>query len=71
MPGMARESNTTAFALATMSRGIKMKMSLNFEKAWLDIYYMLEDNAFDQSKVFHANDGTLWIGTQQFAPIPF
>ena len=48
-----------------------MKMSLNFEKAWLDIYYMLEDNAFDQSKVFHANDGTLWIGTQQFAPIPF
>ena len=47
------------------------KMSLDFEKAWLDIYWMLEDNAFDHSKVFHANDGSLWIGNTQFVEVPF
>ena len=47
------------------------KMSLDFEHAWLDIYSMLEDNAFDSSKVFHSNDGSVWIGKSQFAEVPF
>lgn len=46
-------------------------MSLEFEHAWLDIYLMLEDNAFDSSKVFHSSDGTVWIGQTQFAEVPF
>jgi hypothetical protein len=46
-------------------------MSLDFEHAWLDIYFMLEDNAFDQSKVFHSNDGSVWIGKSQFVEVPF
>lgn len=48
-----------------------MKMSSNFEHAWLDIYLTFEDNAFDQSKVFHANDGSLYIGKTQFVEVPF
>lgn len=48
-----------------------MKMSLDFEHAWLDIYHTFEDNAFDQSKVFHASDGSLWIGKSQFVEVPF
>ena len=48
-----------------------MKMSLDFEHAWLDIYYTFEDNAFDQSKVFHASDGSLWIGNTEFVEVPF
>lgn len=71
MPELARESNTTAIALATMSRGIEMKMSLDFEHAWLDIYSVFEENAFDHSKVFHANDGSLYIGKTQFVEVPF
>lgn len=46
-------------------------MSLDFEHAWLDVYFMLEDNAFDQSKVFHSGDGSVWIGNSQFAEVPF
>ena len=47
------------------------KPSLDFEHAWLDIYFMLEDNAFDHSRVYHANDGTVWVGQTQFAEVPF
>jgi hypothetical protein len=47
------------------------KMSLDFEHAWLDIYFMLEDNAFDSSRVFHSNDGSVWIGKSQFVEVPF
>jgi hypothetical protein len=54
-----------------ITKGKKMKMSLDFEKAWLDIYWMLEDNAFDHSKVFHSNDGSIWIGKTQFVEVPF
>jgi hypothetical protein len=49
----------------------RMKMSSDFEHAWLDIYLTFEDNAFDQSKVFHANDGSLYIGKTQFVEVPF
>ena len=44
-----------------------MKMSLDFEKAWLDIYWMLEDNAFDSSRIMYLDhgmavaDGALWM----------
>jgi hypothetical protein len=54
-----------------ITKGNKMKMSKDFEHAWLDIYLTFEDNAFDQSKAFHANDGSLWIGKTQFVEVPF
>ena len=54
------------------SKRKKMKKpSLEFEHAWLDIYFMLEDNAFDSSRVFHSNDGSVWIGKSQFVEVPF
>ena len=37
-------------------------MSLDFEKAWLDIYYMMEDNAFDSSRIMYLDDGTAIAG---------
>ena len=33
-----------------------MKKSLDFEKAWLDIYWMLEDNAFDSSRIMYLDN---------------
>ena len=47
------------------------RMSLDFEHAWLDIYWMMEDNAFDHRWAYHANDGSIYIGTTQFVEVPF
>ena len=47
------------------------RMSLDFEHAWLDIYHMLEDNAFDHRWAYHANDGSIYIGGTQFVEVPF
>ena len=43
-----------------------MKMGVEFEKAWLDIYYTLEDQAFDYSRVMYLDediivDGVRWM----------
>jgi hypothetical protein len=37
-------------------------MSVNFEKAWLDIYFMLEDNALDSLHIMYLDDGTAMAG---------
>ena len=37
-------------------------MSVDFEKAWLDIYFMLEDNAMDSSRIMYLDDGTAIAG---------
>ena len=34
-----------------------MKMSLVFEKAWLDNYFMLEDQAMHHSRIMYLDDG--------------
>lgn len=47
------------------------KMSLDFEHAWLDIYYTFEDNAFDSSQVHYANNGSIYIGGTEFVEVPF
>ena len=39
-----------------------MKMTLDFEKAWLDIYFMLEDEAFDSTHIMYLDDGTAIAG---------
>ena len=41
------------------------KFSVDFEKAWIDIYYMMPDNAFDYSRVMYLDedimvDGIRW-----------
>lgn len=41
-------------------------MSLDFEKAWLDVYHALPDNAFDYSRVMYLDediivDGIRWM----------
>ena len=54
----------------------KQKMS-ELNKAWRDVYYMLEDNAFDYvgKPFYNDNDGTvqLWNGSQfiTYAEVPF
>jgi hypothetical protein len=42
-------------------------------KAWRDIYYMLEDNAFDYvGKPFvNDNEGTLTFEGRKYAEVPF
>jgi hypothetical protein len=40
--------------------------SVDFEKAWLDVYFMLEDQAFDYSRVMYLDqdiivDGVRWV----------
>ncbi len=46
------------------------KTSLDFEKAWLDIYFMLEDNAFDMSRVFYLRDSIIVDG-KEWVEVPF
>ena len=42
-----------------------MAMSIELEKAWIDIYHMMPDNAFDYSRVMYLDediivDGIRW-----------
>jgi hypothetical protein len=48
-----------------------MKMSIDFEKAWLDVYYMLEDNAFDYARCMYLDDGTLIVDGVRYEEVPF
>jgi len=47
-----------------------MKMSIDFEKAWLDIYYMLEDSAFDYSRVMYLDQDIIVDGVR-WTEVPF
>ena len=48
-----------------------MKMSLDFEKAWLDIYFMLEDNAFDSSHIMLLDNGMAIANGVKYWEVPF
>lgn len=48
-----------------------MKMSLDFEKAWLDIYWMLEDNAFDSSRIMYLDHGMAIADGVKWMEVPF
>ena len=48
-----------------------MKMSLEFEKAWLDIYWMLEDNAFDSSRIMYLDHGMAIADGVSWMEVPF
>jgi len=48
-----------------------MKMGLDFEKAWLDIYFMLEDEAMDSSRIMYLDDGTAIAGGSRWTEVPF
>ena len=52
-------------------RGILVKMSLEFEKAWLDIYWMLEDNAFDSSRIMYLDNGMAIADGIKWMEVPF
>jgi hypothetical protein len=47
-----------------------MKMSVDFEKAWLDVYYTLEDNAFDYSRVMYLDEDIIVDGVR-WTEVPF
>ena len=44
---------------------------VDFEKAWLDIYFMLEDNALDSSRIMYLDDATAMAGGVRWAEVPF
>ena len=44
--------------------------SLDFEKAWLDIYFMMEDQAFDYSRVMYLDEDIIVDGIR-WAEVPF
>ena len=48
-----------------------MKMSLDFEKAWLDIYFMLEDNAMDSSRIMYLDNGMAIADGVSWMEVPF
>jgi len=46
-------------------------VSLDFEHAWLDVYWMLEDEAFDSSRVFYTNGGSVIVDGIEYVEVPF
>ena len=48
-----------------------MKMSLEFEKAWLDNYFMLEDQAMDHSRIMYLDDGMAIADGVKWMEVPF
>ena len=65
-------SDPRAILYPLSMKGNAMSDRLDFEKAWLDVYYMLEDNAFDSSRVFYSNErGIVWVEGVKYAEVPF
>jgi hypothetical protein len=44
---------------------------VEFEKAWLDVYYTLEDNAFDHSRIMLLDDGMAIANGVKYWEVPF
>ena len=47
-----------------------MASSVDFEKAWLDIYFMMGDQAFDYSRVMYLDEDIIVDG-MRWAEVPF
>jgi hypothetical protein len=57
-----------------MDGGLRMKnknFGVEFEKAWLDVYYMMEDNAFDHSRIMLLDDGMAIANGVKYWEVPF
>jgi hypothetical protein len=54
----------------TAGGGPVASKSLEFEKAWLDVYFMLEDQAFDYSRVMYLDEDIIVDGVR-WAEVPF
>jgi hypothetical protein len=72
MPGMAKQSNPTAYPLAPMPKGCIMTLS----ETWASVYWTFPDNAFDYvGKPFYLEPGliALWDGSKmvEYAEVPF
>ena len=48
-----------------------MNMGVEFEKAWLDIYYALEDNAMDSSRIMYLDNGDAIASGTLWTEVPF
>ena len=44
---------------------------VDFEKAWLDVNYMLEDNAFDHSRIMLLDNGMAIANGVKYWEVPF
>ena len=64
-------SDPRAMIYPSSMKGNAMSNRLDFEKAWLDVYFMMEDNAFDSSRVFYSKDGIVWCDGVKYAEVPF
>jgi hypothetical protein len=54
-----------------MDGGLRMKnFGVEFEKAWLDVYYTLEDEAFDYSRVMYVGQDII-VDQIRWSEVPF
>lgn len=44
---------------------------VEFEKAWLDNYFMLEDQAMDHSRIMYLDNGMAIAGGVKWFEVPF
>jgi len=44
---------------------------VEFEKAWLDNYFMLEDQAMDHSRIMYLDNGIAIAGGVKWFEVPF
>jgi hypothetical protein len=57
-----------------MDGGLRMKnknFGLDFEKAWLDVYFMLEDEAFDNRRVMYVGTDCAIVDGVKMWEVPF
>lgn len=48
-----------------------MESKIDFEKAWLDVYYMLEDNALDHARCMYLDDGDIIVDGVRWSEVVF
>ena len=44
---------------------------VDFEKAWLDVYFMMEDQAFDSSRIMLLDNGMAIANGVTYWEVPF
>jgi acetoacetate decarboxylase len=57
-----------------MDGSVRMKnknFGLDFEKAWMDIYFMMQDEAFDHTHIMYLDNGTAIAGGARWEEVPF
>jgi hypothetical protein len=57
-----------------MDGGVRMKnknFGVEFEKAWIDVYFTLEDEAFDNRRIMYVGRDTAIVDGVEMMEVPF